>query len=109
VPSHGVGLLRIGNPGNRGGPGRPPDAQRQMWRDILADPDHDAMLLKILRGESFVLKGNLCLVDGDTYLRARSWVEERAYGKPPQTEDTPGERGKTLTIRLIKVVQERSA
>lgn len=33
------GKLRCGNPGNRGGTGRPPNALRDLCREILADED----------------------------------------------------------------------
>jgi hypothetical protein len=37
VPRHGGGLLRVGNPGNKGGTGRPPSEIRQRCRGSFYD------------------------------------------------------------------------
>lgn len=97
--AHG-GALRIGNPGNKG---RPPDEMRERFRQLLADPDAEAMLAKILRGEAFEFKGALVLVDPDTYLRAHAYCTDRGYGKAaPETElqADPG-KPRQLIVRMI--------
>lgn len=43
------GTLRKGNPGNRGGTGRPPHAFRHFCQDVLADPNTRKAIRKIAR------------------------------------------------------------
>lgn len=44
MPGANGGKLRRGNPGNRGGPGRPPNTLRDLCREILADAEVQAAL-----------------------------------------------------------------
>lgn len=43
------GSLRSGNPGNKGGTGRPPNAFRHFCQEVLADPNTRKAIRKIAR------------------------------------------------------------
>lgn len=62
------------------------------------------MIAKILRGESFIHKGELVLVDAELFLKAYAWAADRAYGKaaPEAGSVTAGRR---LIFRLIEEVR----
>jgi hypothetical protein len=55
---HG-GTLRIGNPGNKGGTGRPPNAFRHFCQEVLADPNTRKAIRKIARSSDNPASVNL--------------------------------------------------
>jgi hypothetical protein len=104
---HGGALLPGGKPGNRGGPGRPPDAHRERLRELLSQPEADEMLAKTLRGESFTFKGALVLVDGYLFLKAHAYCTERAYGKAVrETELNRDSSQRKLRMEMVHVFPE---
>lgn len=66
------GRLLTGNPGNKGGTGRPPDKFKELCRELACSGAEVAP--KILKD-----------VDHPAYLGALKWASEHGYGKPKET------------------------
>jgi len=78
VPAHGKGKLRVGGT-NRGGPGRPPDAFKELCRQLAS-------------GERTILSVESIIVNPDhpQFMAAVRWATENGYGKPNQTIEHSG-------------------
>lgn len=79
VPAHGKGELNVGNPGNKGGTGRPPDAFRAMCAALASSDDVEKNVRLILTKP-----------DHPLYLGALKWASEHGYGKPMQPVQVGG-------------------
>ena len=78
TPAHGKGKLRVGGT-NKGGPGRPPDAFKELCRQ-LASGDLTVKAVKaILKDEAH-----------PQFMAALKWATENGYGKPNQTIEHSG-------------------
>jgi hypothetical protein len=89
-PGRNGGTLKVGNPGNKGGTGRPPNEWKaQMER--LADRARQAL------EASRVLDNT----EHPLYLHAAKWVQENAHGKPAQTLEHTGKDGGAIELRVV--------
>lgn len=91
VPQPHGGALRVGGaPGNKGGPGRPPDAFKAR---MAALADRAARALEVAR----------ILDDPEhpLYLDAAKWAADRGYGKPEATQTVKGDADAPLVIRVV--------
>lgn len=70
TPSHGNGMLSVGNPGNRGG-GRPPDEFRRIMAEMASREDVLEYLEQCLKGYH----------GAKAAVAAHKHVTERGYGK----------------------------
>lgn len=76
TPRHGAGQLRIGNPGNKGGTGRPPDAWKALCRDLASRPQMITAAEKVLANPKH-----------PAWLGAWKFLAEQGYGRAPQNVD----------------------
>lgn len=79
VPQPHGGALRFGNPGNKGSNGRPPDAFRQLCRELASGEKTIESVIKILDNP-----------DHPQFVAALRWATEHGYGKPAQTLEHSG-------------------
>jgi len=72
-PGRNGNRLKVGNPGNRGGPGRPPNEYRDAMRQIA----YNAAQIERIKA---------WLSDPDVRVQLQAWmaVADRGYGKPTQ-------------------------
>lgn len=71
--SYRGGQLRTGNPGNKGGTGRPPDAFKELCRELATGEKTVAQLRLILQSKK-----------DPQFMQALRWASEHGYGKPAQ-------------------------
>jgi len=90
---HGGALLTGGIPGNKGGPGRPPNEYKKLMAELLNSPEAIDALRTVLRDP-----------ENRGYAAVRRLVEERAYGKVPQAIDA-SVTGKLLLVRDVSEVE----
>lgn len=92
------GLLLTGNPGNKGGTGRPPDEFQRLCRQLAS------------RDETFTVAKRI-LDDPESYPKlwtgALKWATENGYGKPKESVDhtVTGE----VTVRFARETNKRTA
>lgn len=79
VPSHGKGKLRIGGT-NKGGPGRPPDAFKELCRQLASGEKTVVSVRAILEDETH-----------PQFVAALKWATEHGYGKPKESIEHSGE------------------
>lgn len=60
IPKHGIGRLQIGNPGNKGGPGKPADYVRAKMRK-LGYAKAIPFLRRVLEGEIHISLVGVCV------------------------------------------------
>ncbi len=75
--ANGGALLSAGQPGNKGGTGRPPDAFRELCRELACSGSVAAAAI-------------LQLPDHPAYIGALKWATEHGYGKPKETVEHSG-------------------
>lgn len=73
---HGGALNSGGTPGNRGGPGRPPDAFKELCRQLASGEKTIANVREILANP-----------DHAQFLPALRWATEHGYGKPKESHE----------------------
>jgi predicted N-acetyltransferase YhbS len=83
---HG-GALNVGNPGNKGGTGRPRNEHRAFVRQLLADPKADKALRRVLTDDTH-----------RHYAAVLKAVTEFAYKPPPATVRVAGHDGGPLAV-----------
>lgn len=82
------GLLRSGNPGNKGG-GKTPEAFKLACQQLASSADRFALAKRVLD-------------DPDTYpslwLGALKWATEHGYGKPTEHVELTGQNGGPVSV-----------
>lgn len=91
-PGRNGGTLLTGNPGNKGGPGRPSNEWRNLMSDFTLDPRALAGLRRSLRGKNGPM----------AQIRAYKYVSEQAHGKAVQPVQVGGELTNELTVRVVR-------
>lgn len=90
TPKHGAGKLRVGNPGNVGGPGRPPDEFKRLCQHLASRAETVAAVTAILNDPRH-----------PAYLGALKWATENGYGRPEQRVDvTSGQQPLRFTLAI---------
>ncbi len=79
VPQAHGGALRVGNPGNKGGTGRPPDAWKEACRNALSRADFLTIAERVLKDPKH-----------PAWLGAAKFLAEHGHGKPAQPVDVGG-------------------
>jgi hypothetical protein len=85
------GTLRVGNPGNKGGTGRPPNEFKELCRQLASSAKTIEQVQKILMSPKHPL-----------FMGALKWASEHGYGKPNQSLEIAGDAARPLTIRVVK-------
>lgn len=95
TPKHGGGKLRTGNPGNKGGPGRPPDAWKELCRDLASRPAMIKSAEKVLKNPKH-----------PAWLGAWKFLAEQGYGRAvAQVDVTSG--GKAIEKQVVVIGGQR--
>jgi hypothetical protein len=119
VPEHGQGQLRVGNPGNRGGTGRPPNAIRELAATIAEKHKLVERLGEIGGGDDVMqFKGVAKDKDGNEIpvvdcaparvgdqIDATELLLAYAHGRPPQSVDVTGDIEHTFVLRIPRRAQ----
>lgn len=85
------GRLRTGNPGNKGGTGRPSNAWRNKLAQLVEDPRVEAQMRRRLKGKEGAQ------VAQKTY----EYIANQAHGKPVQPVQVGGELTNELIVRVV--------
>lgn len=85
MPGRNGGVLRRGNPGNKGGP--KPDEFKARMRELATLAAKREYAEKIIRD-----------IDHPLWLGAAKWAAEQGYGKPEQPVTTSGK----ITIEIVR-------
>lgn len=88
-PGRNGGTLKVGNPGNKGGTGRPANWLRDWCDELLARDENKAAVERVLKDEKHPAHSTM-------------WgkIADRAHGKPAQTLEHTGKDGGPLTLRV---------
>lgn len=73
-PTKNGGELKVGNPGNRGGTGRPPNEFKERMQALASQKNVEDYLRKCIRGE----------FGPKFFLQALQYTTDRGYGKAMQ-------------------------
>ena len=85
TPAHGGGALLTGNPGNKGGTGRPPDAWKEKCRELASRED------VLAQAEAILLD-----TEHPDWFNVWRFVTEQGYGKAAQPVEASGNIGMTV-------------
>jgi hypothetical protein len=89
--AHGGAIKTGGNPGNKGGPGRPLKAFKQFCADVTNDPLYQENLEATAKNP-----------ESSHYIGAVKFVAEHAHGKPAQAIALSGE----VTFNAAEIRQQ---
>jgi hypothetical protein len=78
TPAHGNGRLRVGGT-NKGGPGRPPEAFKELCRQLASGETTVEQVEKILQDQTH-----------PQFIAALKWATEHGYGKPTEHVEHSG-------------------
>jgi hypothetical protein len=95
TPKHGGGKLRTGNPGNKGGPGRPPKEFKEMCRRLVGSEAMEGTFTRVLKKPTH-----------PAWTPTVKLLTEHGYGAPDRTVKVSGGAAPIGVYDLSKATDE---